>query len=146
MGHQQTSIPCGSPASKSQHVLHGDLLCCCFDQREADQMISGKQFWDSCVLGMSFRVFWVGHKIYFWKHFRLFCLQMLFVCLCMFLYILGCIFKDNISLTTYHMMWLVVRLWLKKKLLSCYGVCLISKCLLKENIHGDAVGNCIWIW
>lgn len=126
--------PGGTPAN--QHPMlttciqntacAGEQLCCCFDQREADQM----NLWEAVlgfVLVMSFMGFLGGSQVLFWEHFRLFCLQMLFVCLFMFFCILGYIFKDNISLTSYHMMWLGVWLWLKKKPLSCYGICLISK-------------------
>lgn len=104
--------PGGTPAN--QHPIlttciqnttsAGDQLCCCFDQRERERekrtrWISGKQFWDSCVLGMSFRVFWVGHDVYFGNTLESSASRCC-LCICLFWCILGYIFKHNISMTT----------------------------------------------
>lgn len=98
----------------------GHQLCCCFDQPKADQMNLWEAILGFLCLGNEFQGFRVGHRIYFWKHLRLFCLQMLFVCLFMFLCTLGYIFKDSVPLTTHQMLWVGLDVWSGlKKMLQC---------------------------
>ncbi len=136
--------PGGTPAN--QHPMlttciqittcAGEQLCCCFDQREADQMNLWEAVLGFLCLGNENNFFffgWVTRSIFG----NTLDSSASRCCLCVYVFKYY-IFKDNISLATYHMMWLGVRSWLKKKLISCYGICLISKCLLKENIHGES--------
>lgn len=100
--------PGGTPAN--QHPIlttciqnttcAGDQLRCCFDQGEADQMNLWEAILGFLCLGNEFQGFLGGSRCLFWEHFRVFCLQMLFVYLFMFLCILGYNFKRNVSLTT----------------------------------------------